>query len=631
MKDLPIVDDDHVDDGADEEIQSCLTKDKPTSFFLFAGAGSGKTRSLVDALRKLRKIRGKQLRLHGHRVGVITYTNAACDEIKQRLEYDSLIEVSTIHSFIWSLICTFHVDIKVWVENNLKIEIAELEEQGRKGRAGTKAALDREKSIEVKNKRLANLDGIKRFTYNPNGDNRGEDSLNHSEVIKIGAEFIEKKPLMQMLLISKFPVLLIDESQDTNRLLMEAFLAVQRQHCNHFVLGLFGDTMQRIYGDGKVDLGENLPSNWAKPAKVMNHRCPKRVIRLINRIRVAVDSHEQKPRGDKEEGFVRLFVVSGNGDKARVEFEVSKQMEEITGDSHWVGDEGDVKTLTLEHHMAAQRMGFFEMFEPLYQVDSLKTGLLDGTLPGLPLFSQHILPLIKAKQKQDDFAVTAVVRENSPLLSKAALKSCKDNQTLQIQLARDAVEAVFSLWAENINPSFKDVLMCIAKTGLFEIPESLLPFVLSSKEAINQTQPELPDDEESPVLDAWRKFLETPFQQIEAYSRYINGFARFGTHQGVKGLEFPRVKVIVDDNEAKGFLFAYDKLFGIKEKTKADIDNERAGKDTSIDRTRRLFYVTCSRAMKSLAIVAYTSNPTKLRDHVLREGWFEDNEVIHID
>jgi DNA helicase II / ATP-dependent DNA helicase PcrA len=34
-----------------------------------------------------------------------------------------------------------------------------------------------------------------------------------------------------------------------------------------------------------------------------------------------------------------------------------------------------------------------------------------------------------------------------------------------------------------------------------------------------------------------------------------------------------------------------------------------------------------SRAKNSLAIVAYSSDPQKVRDHVVREGWFESGEV----
>jgi DNA helicase-2/ATP-dependent DNA helicase PcrA len=212
--------DNHSDDHVDDEIGASLTSDNPVSFFLFADAGSGKTRSLVNALKLLRKNSGERLRLYGQRVGVITYTNAACDEIKRRLEFDPLIEVSTIHSFVWLLIRGFNADIKQWLRTNLALEINELEEQQRKGRAGTKAASDRDESIKAKQKRLGTLDSIRIFTYNPLGENRGRDSLNHSEVIKIGADFLTQKRLMQQILITKFPVLLIDESQDTNKMLM---------------------------------------------------------------------------------------------------------------------------------------------------------------------------------------------------------------------------------------------------------------------------------------------------------------------------------------------------------------------------------------------------------------------------
>src|ERR1035437_905685 len=101
---VPLAIDDNADDNADDQISTCLDLDHPASFFLFADAGSGKTRSLVTALNRLREKSGKRLQLNGRRVGVITYTNAACDEIKSRLEFDPLVEVSTIHSFVWSLI-----------------------------------------------------------------------------------------------------------------------------------------------------------------------------------------------------------------------------------------------------------------------------------------------------------------------------------------------------------------------------------------------------------------------------------------------------------------------------------------------------------------------------------------------
>jgi DNA helicase-2/ATP-dependent DNA helicase PcrA len=57
------------------------------------------------------------------------------------------------------------------------------------------------------------------------------------------------------------------------------------------------------------------------------------------------------------------------------------------------------------------------------------------------------------------------------------------------------------------------------------------------------------------------------------------------------------------------------------------LEQEIAGDETGIDRTRRLFYVTCSRTEKSLAIVSYSSNPEKVKGHAIQQGWFEDNEI----
>ena len=104
--------DDHVDATADEIIAKCLQLESPKSFFLFAGAGSGKTRSLTIALAGLLDRERSRLRLHRQQIGAITYTNAACDEILRRLDYDPLVEVSTIHSFVWSRIKGFHKDIR---------------------------------------------------------------------------------------------------------------------------------------------------------------------------------------------------------------------------------------------------------------------------------------------------------------------------------------------------------------------------------------------------------------------------------------------------------------------------------------------------------------------------------------
>lgn len=617
-----VLTDDMVDAEADELIAKCVTTDPPTSFFLFAGAGSGKTRSLVQALRVIKREIGARLLLNGRRVGVITFTNKACDEIKHRIEYDDLFAVSTIHSFAWSLIKGLNHDIREWLKINLQTEITEIEEKERKGRAGTKASIDRINAITTKRRRLELLNDIRKFCYNPDGDNPEHNALNHTEVIKITAAFLTEKPMMRSLLVNRFPFLLIDESQDTNKELMEALFYVQTNLKNCFALGVVCDTMQRIYTAGKLDLGDDLPDDWATPVKKMNHRSCHRIIKLINRIREPVDGQTQQPRTDKDEGFVRLFILPAEfTDRSTLERKVYARMAEVTHDEGWLKPDERVKTLILEHHMAANRLGFLSIWDALNNVRRLQTGLRDGSLPGLRFFSHLILPLIKAYQNGNRFAVASIVREHSSLLKRTTLEISGTEQKFCIERADAAVTSLNNLWSDGKIPTFLQVLKNVSETNLFEVPEILRPFVMQVRTHSNEV--EETKENETDELVAWRNFLETPFDQIERYSQYIQGEAQYDTHQGIKGLEFPRVCVIMDDSETRGFMFSYDKLFGTKKESR----RREVGQETSIERTKRLFYVTCSRAEDSLALVAYTSDPEQVRNHVIIEDWFKKEEI----
>ena len=66
-----------------------------------------------------------------------------------------------------------------------------------KGRPGTKASADRIASIASKTRRLYDLDKVKTFVYSPDGDNRGRDSLNHAEVLKLVGNFVQTKPVIR--------------------------------------------------------------------------------------------------------------------------------------------------------------------------------------------------------------------------------------------------------------------------------------------------------------------------------------------------------------------------------------------------------------------------------------------------
>ncbi|MCP1110258.1 UvrD-helicase domain-containing protein [Ohessyouella blattaphilus] len=608
--------DDHVDDHVDEEIKKCFSEENPRSFFMFAGAGSGKTRSLINALSFLDKEKGAVLSANAKQIAVITYTNVACEEISRRLRYKPIFAVSTIHSFLWELVKSYQKDIKEWVIYSLTEEIAKIEDKQSKGRGGI-AAEKRLADIKRKKDRLFKLKNVKRFSYNPNGENVGYDSLNHSEVIKMGAEFIATEDTMQKILTGKYPILLIDESQDTKKELIDALFIVYEKHKSTFQVGMFGDTMQRIYTDGKDDLSNCIPEEWEKPEKIMNHRSAIRIVELANTVRGTIDGQRQKARSDASKGTVRLFIALPSSDKEEVERRVAKIMAEETGDASW-HNESEYKSLILEHHMAASRFGFNSLYEPLNSSGYFDTSLRDGSISELSFLAKVISPLVIAYQSSNDFEVSRIVRRHSPLLNKKTFAAEREDQTILLQKAENAVQELMTLWENESIPSCLNILKSIKETGLFELDKRVDDILAEFIEG------------ESAKITALRKALEVPFDELERYYSYATDNTQFATHQGVKGLEFPRVMVILDDTEARGFLFSYEKVFGAKEKTDTDKKNEREGKDTSIMRTTRLLYVACTRAQESLAVVAYTNDIEAVSSTAISNNWFVEGEIMSI-
>jgi DNA helicase-2/ATP-dependent DNA helicase PcrA len=633
------------DAGADATIRACLSLGQPRSFFLFAGAGSGKTRSLKEALEGLDTQTLTTLRKHSRKIAVITYTNAAADEITRRVKADPVFQVQTIHSFAWSLIEGRTADIRGWLESNLRTEIAEIQAAHAKGRAGTDAHDKREKKMASKTKRLERLAEIRAFTYAPEGDNFGREALQHTEVIALAAHFLTESETFQNIVLARYPFILIDESQDTMKPLMEALLTFEARHRGRIVLGLLGDTMQRIYTDGLRDLDQRV-GDFAQPAKQMNHRSRKRIVDLANSIRRDDDGRQQRAREDKPGGTVRVFLApSESTDRGAFEAFACTDMARITGDPAWQNAEA-IKTLTIERHMAAARLGFSELFEPLSKPDKLKDGFRDGTLPAMRLFTHRILPLVTAQRNGDTFAAMAVLRDGSPLVDKRGIRAGRGSQATGLDAARAGVAALMTLFKDERDPSCADVLAVVAEHRLFPIPDQLRPCLPDENpvaqdmadilaeldplfDELDLTTPEDTPPTEPTITEAWTQALDAPFSQVARYLAYVEDRSPFGTHQGVKGLEFPRVMVIADDAHTrfKG-LASYETLFDVKRLSPASQKKADQGEETTIERTRRLLYVTCTRAEESLALVLYSEAPDAVRRFLISNGWMAEDEVV---
>ena len=607
----------NIDFQVDETLEKCILSTPRKSFFLFAGAGSGKTYSLVLLLKKIHNSIGKDLLLQGKNVAVITFTNAATDEIINRLDYSPIFHISTIHSFVWDVIKYYQADIKrlycFYIEEDLKALEKKLEETEKKT---TKTYLSNVEKFEYQKERLAKAQIIEKFVYNPNGSNPEYNALKHAEVIKISAQMILENKMLQRIIAQRYPILLIDESQDTKKELIDTFFEIQRNFADIFTLGLLGDQKQRIYTDGKENIEDSIPIGWEKPVKRMNYRCAKRIIQLANNIGKDIDIHaEQRPREDANDGLIRLFVIQQREglNKDEIEQNVMRIMSEQTQDAKWTTIGTEVKVLTLEHMMAARRLGFSRFFAPLYKVSKYQMTFLQGSVSEIEFFTKEVLPIAESI-KEDGRVALEILKKYSPLLSG---QNTEKPYELYLKCREEAIKVANLV---NENGTIRVVVDEIIKSQLLTVPDVVRQAYMLSPSDIEDTVEE--------ELRAWVEVMDLPINMVRSYDDYVNHRSQFDTHQGVKGLEFDRVMVIIDDSEIKGFLFSYDKLFGVKDLSNVDLKNRENGKETSIERTQRLFYVTCTRAKNSLAVVMYTNNPERVKTETIRKGWFEENEII---
>ncbi|MFO1369246.1 MAG: UvrD-helicase domain-containing protein [Marinagarivorans sp.] len=626
------------DNSIDENIRACLRLGSGKSFITFAGAGSGKTYSLKNALDFLKDQYSDSFSRQGKQVAVVTFTNNAADEIKDRIKQDSIFSISTIHSFCWSAIEGFNEDIRKWYQRKIPEDLAELEELERRGRAG-RASDARKRSIVRLQKKIEWLAQPRSFIYDPNGVNIAQNALSHSDVLKIFSYFLSARPMMAEVILNKYPFIFIDESQDTNIDVVNAFFELENFKSGKVVIGLFGDTMQRIFSGGEPMLGKTKPNGWTSFDKKINHRSARRIVGLGNQIRNEDDKRKQYARDGAAEGYVRYFLLpNGISNKDEVEAKIRETMAEITGDEKWIDTQcKETAILLLEHKMAGRRLGIDTLWDTLSKSEKIKDRISEGTNAELKFFSSIVFPLAEASRNEKRAELMSILRENkSPLLEANVLDANKDDP---LTLAR-AAEHAFRNVVLDEKVSFQAVLEVLAAHKLLNIPVKLMSFVATAEEKETTLRPDQkdtiqgieaqPEEQDESEIAAWAEALETNFFQIRNYKNYIEGDSIFRTHQGVKGNEFERVMVIMDDDEAGGFAFSYEQYFGAKDVSQNSQQRREAGEETGLDRTRRLFYVTSTRAKNSLAHVIYTSDKSRAKSTLIEKKFAKESEIIEL-
>jgi DNA helicase-2/ATP-dependent DNA helicase PcrA len=637
------------DTQADIDLRNCLRDVPPRSFIMKAGAGSGKTTSLIKGLSSVMEIHGAKLRKNRQRVACITYTEIAAGEIWRDVGSDPLVHVSTIHSFMWLLAKPFQNDIRVWVHSRIRQKIEAIEEkQATYGQRVLQRTKDKDiRDAERLHRQLGRIAAVKSFRYGT-ASSYAMGILGHDDVLKLVPDLIARRPLFRSLLASQFPFVFVDESQDTTFEVVEALKTVERESGVTLCLGFFGDPMQRIYatGTGQVEV----EPAWIDIPKPENFRCSTRVLNLANAIRRDGDDLIQTP-GQRlgadgivptPEGSAHLFILPANDTRDANLDRVRGWMAKQTDDDRWVSyvdDREQIKLLVIVHQMAAKRLGFGELYTALNSrsPSAFKNGFLDGSAWPISSCVRFLIPVAIAHSNGRQLEVMRLIREYSPLLDKDSL--AESNVAERLKLIGSLVVFITASIMENAGATVLDLLRQVHASGLLILDPRLASYL--DPDAVVPLQPELTktaedldgdqaEDESDKELASMDAFLACPAKQLLAYQNYISEQSPFWTQQGIKGAEFDRVLVVLDDAESTHFQFSYEKYLGIKEPSDNDRKNMEAGEETTIDRTRRLFYVSCTRALKDLAVVLFTAEPNEAAVHLRQLGLFED-DAIHTE
>lgn len=615
------------DTDADRELRQCLDQQPVRSFVMVAGAGSGKTTSLVKALDHLGRTRGTDLRRRGQRIACITYTEVAVGEIWGDVGNVSLFHVSTIHSFLWTVVSPFQTDLGIWVRNRIEEKIAEAEEKVAKPRTLERTKQGLMAKIERYRQQLSLMRQVVHFKYGT-GSDYAKGILGHDDVLKAGIELIETHPLLCTLIASRFPFIFVDESQDTRPELVSALRRIEESHGTGFCLGFFGDPMQKIYTTG---IGPITPGvGWNQITKPENFRCPTRVLNIINRIRAEDDGLQQvlgrttnRDGGSVPvEGSARIFILPADGQRTARLSQVRGWLATENDDPLWQRDENDadVRMLVLVHRMAATRLGFPNIYAALNDgaPASLKDGLLDGTAWVLRPFISYILPLILASRSGSEFDVISALRANSPLLSKDRV-AVGSPAGLLARLSA-SVRRLTELFEAGSLSTIRDVVVFVTEQELAMLDDRFIQYL--SGQAIEND-----GDEEDSERSSVTAFLACRAVELWGYRTYIEGQSPFATQQGVKGAEFQRVLVVLDDEESDYNLFSYGKYLDITPLSDRDRENLDRNVDSVLGRTRRLFYTCCSRAVQDLAVVVFVPDVCAAKAAIRARGLFPSEDI----
>lgn len=563
--------------AADVQVAACIAGGQ--SFLLEAGAGAGKTYSLVETIKALIASHETVLRQRGQRIACITYTNAATAVINSRIDGNPVVLTETIHAFCWSLIKQFQSVMRQLVPtlDNWPERLTESQ-------------------IDVSGQRVEYELGYRRI-------NDTTISLHHDDVLSIAATLLIR-PKFQAMLAAQFPFVLIDEYQDTQVALMDAIKQNLIGRPKGPLVGLFGDHWQRIYDD---TCGHVADPDLVEIGKRANFRSATAIVDVLNAMRPELP---QAVDDAKRVGSAVAFHTNG----------WMGQRRPGTGGGHWKGDlpaeeahrfldamvakltdEGwdfaadKTKILMLTHNVLANEQGYSNLARVFPKTDLYIKKQDDY----IAFFVDRLEPACKAFTQKRYGEMFELLGSTAPRFESHEAKLKWSTSMVELAALRETGTA-------------GDVIAHICAGGYIRLPEQILKREKDAKDFVLTEGESVPDR-----IELTRKLQNIAYGEVIALDKFINGHTPFATKHSVKGDQFENVLVVL----GRGWnVYNFGQYLDWVKAGHVPADK----KDT-FERYRNLFYVACSRPTTRLALL-FTQ---ELTDHGVAtlQSWFGDDSV----
>lgn len=549
-----------------------------TNFKLEAGAGAGKTYSLIKALQFVIDQNAVALRQKNQKVACITFTNVAKAEIEARVERNPIVHCDTIHGFCWSVIYGFQKQLRealpmidgwskgVWLER--------LDEAEGVGRREIKYTLGY-RSIED--------DAI---------------FIHHNDVLPLTIILMGNEKFRNLFRY-QYPIIFIDEYQDTNAGFMTTLIDNFADIEGPPLLGFFGDHWQKIYGDGCGGLEKE---GLIEIGKEANFRSVIDVVECLNNMRPELKQFVVNP---DDHGDVRIFHTNDwrgtrqggahyGGDLPDVDAnEALAKVRDTLEGAGWDFSFEKTKILMLTHRALGRQQGY----ESLPRVFSDNNAFTRKEQAHIEFFVDQLEPACIAFDKRRFGDMFGHLGANTAFLSSGGQK-------------KEWSASMERLMELRSNGTVGDVVDHLRSAKLPKLSDAAerLEVRLETYEAV--------EGEEMPrSLKELIELHNVPYSEIVSLADYLSGHSPFETKHGVKGAQFENVLVVL----GRGWnQYNFDRMLELDGRRSTLDDKERV----FYERNRNLFYVACSRPQRRLALL-FTQELSNEAQRTL-ERWFQD-------